>query len=92
MNRATATFLVLLGLATLASGQLWIQTRVLRAGQGTILDVTLAMLSAALLMLALLGLGRVLYRTTPVSRVGDSESLEEGDVQAKSVVDLDRSG
>lgn len=78
MNRVTTTFLVLLGLATLASGQLWMRGRALGAGQGAILNVAPAILSAALLMLALLGLGRILYPTTSTPQtVGDDEDLHE---------------
>ncbi len=63
MNRVTLTFLVLLGLATLALGQLWMRSEALMAGQGTVVDMTLATLSATLLIFMLLGLGRILYRT-----------------------------
>lgn len=76
MNRVTATFLVLLGLATLASGQLWIRGKVLGAGQGTVLDVMLAILSAALLIFTLLGLGRILYRTAPAPPADDAITEE----------------
>lgn len=65
MNRVLVTFLVLLGLATATSGQLWIQSQVWGAGQGTWLDAVLAGLSALLLIASLLGLGRILYRTAP---------------------------
>lgn len=77
MNRVTAVFLVLLGLATLASGQLWMRARVLTAGQGSFLDAALAILSAALLMPALLGLGRILYRTTSTPQMDDVITEEE---------------
>lgn len=76
MNRVIATFLVLLGLATLTSGQLWMRARALTAGQGTPLDVMLAVLSAVLLILALLGLSRILYRTAPTPPADDAITEE----------------
>lgn len=66
MQEVTGIFLMLLGLATLASGQLWMRSKALGTGQGTLLDVALAILSALLLLAALLGLGRILYRAAPI--------------------------
>ncbi len=77
MNKVTGIFVVLLGLATLASGQLWLRGKALTSGRGTGLDAGLAILSAAGLALALLALGRILYRTAPAHQAGASEHQEE---------------
>lgn len=66
MRRVTLTFFILLGAATLASGQVWTHAGALMAGQGTVLDSALSILSVGVLIASLLGLGRILHRTTPV--------------------------
>lgn len=76
MNRVTLTFIVLLSLTTLASGQLWLRGKALVESQGTLLDVTLIILSAGVLLVGLLGLGRMVYRTAPAP----TKSLEDKDV------------
>lgn len=47
MNRLTSTFLLLLGVATLASGALWKRLEALLTGQGTAPDIVLAIGSVA---------------------------------------------
>lgn len=67
MRRITTTFLVLLALATFASGQLWIQSKAVAAGAPiTVLDVVLIVASAALLIVTVTGMARMLYRTAPI--------------------------
>ena len=77
MSRVTGTFVVLLGLATLASGQLWMRGKKLISGQSSALDAGLAILSAAVLILAMLGLSRILYRTAPAPQAHSSENRGE---------------
>lgn len=77
MDRITATFLGLLALATLASGQLWLRGKTLGMGQGTFLDATVTVLSAGVLVLALVGLGRILSRTAPVAATADLDRRQE---------------
>ncbi len=60
MRRVSATFLILLGLATLALGQVWLRGGALLSGKGTITDTTLFILGTGLLAFSLLGLGRIL--------------------------------
>ena len=62
MNRVTITFLTLLALATVSSGQLWIRGKALGAGQGAWPDGVLAALSALALILSLAGLSYLLSR------------------------------
>lgn len=76
MNRITVTFLVLLSLATLTSGQLWMQSRVVLAGQATNLYVLLPVFSATILLLSLLGVGRILYKTAPIPVTHTSDGEE----------------
>lgn len=63
MNRITGTFLVLLGLATTASGQLWMQSRIISSAPITFLSMGVIVGSTVLLIVSLIGLGRMLYRT-----------------------------
>ena len=63
MKRVTMTFMGLLGLATLAAGQLWTQVELLGAGRVTSSVVATILFSAALLGVTLVGLSRILYRT-----------------------------
>ena len=77
MRRVTVTFLILLGLATLASGQLWMLGKAISAGHGTLLDNVLALLSALLLLVALPAMGRILYRTAPARCAGNAQDQEE---------------
>jgi hypothetical protein len=65
MNKTTVTFTILLALTALASGQLWLRGQALITNKGTTLDVTLVILSIIVFALGLLGLGRILYLTTP---------------------------
>ena len=67
MDRLTVTFLALLVLATLFSGQLWAHGGALVNGHGAFLDIALAAVSALLLMPTLVALGRIVYRTAKVS-------------------------
>lgn len=67
MNRVIVTFLGLLVLAVLAAGQLWKQIELLGVGRAEGATaapvVVMAIFSAALLGVALVGLSRILYRT-----------------------------
>lgn len=68
MNRITITFLVLLALATFASGQLWMQSKAGAAGATiTLLNMGLVVASAVLLIVTVTGMARMLYRTAPVA-------------------------
>ena len=75
-NRVTVTFVILLALTSLASGQLWLRGKVLITGQATLLDIAIVILSAAMLSGGLLGLGRILYRIEPLSQ--ESEEKTDG--------------
>lgn len=63
MNRITATFLILLAVATFASGQLWMQSRLLASAPITGINLAVILGSATVLLISLTGLGRMLYRT-----------------------------
>lgn len=65
MNKLTVIFLLLLGVATFASGQVWTQAETFANGQGDFLGAVLGILSAIVLASTLLALGRIVYRTTP---------------------------
>ncbi len=73
MNRVTFTFIALLGVTTLAAGQLWLQGKALFENQGTLLGITLIILSAVVLLFGLLSLGRIVYRTASAP----NKSLED---------------
>jgi Na+-transporting methylmalonyl-CoA/oxaloacetate decarboxylase gamma subunit len=75
MRRITTTFLVLLALATFASGQLWMQSKAVAAGAPiTALDVVLIVASASLLIVTVTGIARMHYRTAPIPvRVEEKE-------------------
>lgn len=73
-NRVTVTFVILLALTSLASGQLWLRGQVLITGQTTLSDIALIILSAAVLSGGLLGLGRILYRIEPSSQESGKET------------------
>ena len=77
MNRITGTFLVLLALATFASGQLWMQGRPLAADPMTALNGVIVVVNTVLLLVTLLGLGRILYKTAKVITVVGTQ--EDGD-------------
>lgn len=64
MNRLTAIFLILLIAATLALGMVWKQVEGLIAGDYTGSGSILLVISGVILILALFGLGRILYRTS----------------------------
>ncbi len=67
MNRITITFLTLLLVATLALGIAWRQFEGLIAGNYSESNGIWLVISGLFLMLALLGLGRILYRTAQPS-------------------------
>jgi Na+-transporting methylmalonyl-CoA/oxaloacetate decarboxylase gamma subunit len=75
MRRITTSFLVLLALATFASGQLWMQSKAVAAGATmTLLDVGLVVASAVLLLVTVTGMARMHYRTAPIPvRVEEKE-------------------
>lgn len=73
-NRVTVTFVILLALTSLASGQLWLRGQVLITGRATLSDIALIILSAAVLSGGLLGLGRILYRIEPSSQESGKET------------------
>ena len=75
-NRVTVTFVILLALTSLASGQLWLRGKVLITGQATLLDIAIVILSVAMLSGGLLGLGSILYRIEPLSQ--ESEEKTDG--------------
>ncbi|MCG3209706.1 MAG: hypothetical protein FOGNACKC_03333 [Anaerolineae bacterium] len=75
-NRVTVTFVILLALTSLASGQLWLRGKVLITGQAALLDIALIILSVVVLSGGLLGLGRILYRIEPLSQ--ESEEKTDG--------------
>ncbi|MCC9075995.1 hypothetical protein FKZ61_007710 [Litorilinea aerophila] len=64
MKRITTTFLVLLALATFASGQLWMESKAVAAGATmTVLDVGQVVASAVLMIVTVAGMARMLHRT-----------------------------
>lgn len=63
MNRVTSIFLGLLALATFASGQVWMQSRILASGPVTILNIAVITGSGLLLLASLIALGRMLTYT-----------------------------
>lgn len=78
MNRALLTFLMLLGVATIASGQVWSRSVRFGAGQGTWMDLALASLSALLLVTSLLALGRIFYWTTYANQRAPDKEQSNG--------------
>lgn len=64
MNRLSVTFIALLTLTTLASGQLWRQGSELVKNQGDVWDMALIILPALVLIAGLLVLGRMMVCTT----------------------------
>ncbi|MCA0453995.1 MAG: hypothetical protein LCI00_08480 [Chloroflexi bacterium] len=78
MNKLNAIFLILLALATLASGQLWAQIEAFLNGQGSLIGAALGTLSAILLTFALLALGRIVYRTSSVQKERTLQNQQEG--------------
>jgi len=79
VNRLTSTFLLLLGVATLASGTLWKRLEALLTGQGTAPDIVLAIGSAALLALALAGLIRIVVYTAKTAPEATGVDRQEED-------------
>lgn len=81
MNRLTATFLILLIVATLALGIGWKQAEGLIAGDYTGSGSVLLVISGVILILALFSLGRILYRTSQSLNVdGTQIEMEAKDV------------
>lgn len=64
MNRLTATFLILLISATLALGMVWKQVEGLIAGDYRGSGNIVLVIGGVILILAMFGLGRILYRTS----------------------------
>ncbi|MBZ0291490.1 MAG: hypothetical protein K8L99_02885 [Anaerolineae bacterium] len=73
MRRVSTTFLILLLAATLALGIAWRQVEGLPVGSG---NSVLLVVSGGVLLLTLLGLGRILYVTTR-TQTARSESKQE---------------
>jgi hypothetical protein len=79
MNRITRNFFVLIGLATLASGGLWQQAVAVDAGRFSPVGIALAFVSLVVLLTALLGALRILYKTAPANRPTPESHLEDTD-------------
>lgn len=62
MRRVYLVFISMVVLATLSLGLLWRQIQSLNAVQATFGNVSLAFLFSLILVMALLGLARILYR------------------------------
>ncbi len=77
MRNVTMAFLVLLVLATLTFGTLWKRSMMLGTGHGTVGDMIVIFLSVVLLIFALLGLSRILYRITLVQHASNATGAEE---------------
>ena len=77
MNKPTVIFLILLGVATLASTQLWAQAEEFINAQGTLTGALLGILSSILLAFTLLVLGRMVYRTALAQRELDLRNQQE---------------
>lgn len=75
MNRVTVIFLVLLALATLASGELWVGGRLLAAGDGAVVNGVRVGVSALVLTVTFVGLIRIVWRT--MSPSDDTEVRQE---------------
>lgn len=77
MRKVNLIFVILLSLATLALGLLWKQVQLLAVAQASLGNVALIVLYGLLLILALLGLGRMLVRLAPVASTGKPGEHQE---------------